>query len=129
MLFIAIVVIVGLELVICFSDIRASVLMLDNEYTDISILPIRLSVEVLGFLWIFVMFRLVPKGKVKILTIVGQNTMPIYLIHGFIARIITHFHILHFGVGVNELLASIMALGIILIFGNAFFGNIMRVVF
>ena len=125
----AVVMIVGLEFIICLSDLRASVLMLDGEYADISLLPIRLAAEVLGFLWTFVMFRLVPKKKIRILTTVGQNTMPVYLLHGFIAKAITHFHVLHFGTGINELIAAFIAMAIVLLFGNAIFGKAMRKIF
>ena len=115
--------IAGPELIVLFSDFHPSVLKFDNEYTEISSLPIRLTAVGLGMLWIFVLFRLVPGKRIRILTTVGQNTMPVYLLHGFIARSAGHFHVLCFEPVVNDLIAAGIAAVIVLLFGNGFLGK------
>ena len=128
-LIVAIVAIIGLEVAIWFTDVHPSALRFDNEYADISVLPIRFIAELLGLLWTFALFRLVPTKRIKIISIVGQNTMPVYLLHGFIARLVTHYHILRFEPAINELLAVIMAIIIVLLFGNGALGKLFKEVF
>ena len=125
----AIIAIIGLEVAIWFSDVHPSALRFDNGYTDISGLPIRFIVELLGLLWTFVLFRLVPTKRIKVISIIGQNTMPVYLLHGFIARLVTHYHILHFEPAINEIFAVIMAIIIVLALGNKALGKLFKVIF
>ena len=128
-LIVAIIAIIGLEMAIWFSDVHPSVLRFDDEYTDISVLPIRFIAELLGLLWTFVLFRLVPTKKIKIVSIIGQNTMPVFLLHGFIARFVTHYHILHFEPAINDLFAVIMATIIVLLLGNRALGKLFKEIF
>ena len=51
---------------------------------------IRLATIIFAAIFILFMFIFIPKSKCTLITYIGQNTMPIYLLHGFIVLIFSN---------------------------------------
>ena len=54
-----------------------------GEYTA----AVRALLGATGFLWVFFFLRVVPQGKIPLLSVCGANTLPIFLLHGFFVRL------------------------------------------
>ena len=79
---------------------------------------LRVFLMVVGFVWIGFLLFSIPNIKVPLLTVVGQNTFPIYIFHGFFIKIlmknnITHMSALHFFI-----VTALISVVIVLVFGN-----------
>lgn len=55
--------------------------------------------------------------------------MPIYLLHGFIAKYVSKCNLLHYGRMENEIIATIAAMMIVIVLGNRQIGRIFRKLF
>ena len=76
---------------------------------------IRLFLAVMALLWILVLFyvlRPLVNIRIPLLTTLGQNTLPVFLLHGFIVKYIgyRHPHLLQAPVGFLLVTASILLL-------------------
>lgn len=79
--------------------------------------------------WIILFEILIPDRKIFIVSTIGQNTMPIYLMHGFIIRYFYFIRLFHFSLISNLLLACIVTVILMLIFGNRYVGKLFRFLF
>lgn len=65
----------------------------------------RLMVLAGAMTWMLLLLCLSPAKKIPIWTVIGQRTMPIYLLHGFLQRLFLHESFFHFNDLGNYLLA------------------------
>lgn len=87
----------GVCIVLLFrSSISSRMLYGSYPYTDLQYhAGTRVFLAVMALLWIFVIFSVLrPLVNVRIpfITTLGQNTLPIFLLHGFIVKYIGHCH-------------------------------------
>lgn len=78
----------------------------------------RILLHTIAFAWIGVLFLTVPGRKLPVLSQIGGNTLPVYLLHGFLIRLIRKWKVFQFSEGENLWLALGIAAGLVLLFGN-----------
>ncbi len=61
-----------------------------QRYDDVSTLWVRLMVFVTAVAAIIALCLAIPKKELPLLSRIGRNTLPVYLLHGVLLRIITH---------------------------------------
>lgn len=88
-------------------------------------LPIRFGILLFGTMILSGIFILIPNHKLKGLGYIGRNTMPIYLLHGFVVRWIDHCKIVYF-LKIDVGLSIIFALILVIILSSAPVLNIMN---
>ncbi len=76
---------------------------------------IKLSQYVIAFSCIFTMYMYMPKHKLKGITEIGMNTLPVYLFHGFLILTIRRYNFFSFGVLANYVLAICAAIVITIV--------------
>ena len=81
---------------------------IDGGYNPV----IKLSLYIVSFSCILAMYRYMPNHKLKGITEIGMNTLPVYLFHGFIILAIRKYNFFSFGVLVNYVLAVCVAIAI-----------------
>lgn len=79
---------------------------------------IKLFLLSLGFTWIVFLLFVIPRKKVPFLSVLGQNTLAIFLLHGFIVRLAKKYQIFCYSEAENILFAVILSLSIIALLGN-----------
>ena len=82
-----------------------------------------------GLSWI-VLFKCLTSCKpLPIISVIGRNTMPIFLFHGFVIRALSAINFFVFPIGMNLMISCIFALLIMLIFGNSHVGKAFHKIF
>ncbi|MBQ6160023.1 MAG: acyltransferase family protein [Oscillospiraceae bacterium] len=79
--------------------------------------------------WILFLFLVVPNRRFPFLTTIGQNTLAIYLPHGFLQRAISKHGIFHYSQFKNLLLAAVISCAILAFFGNKYVGRLFKKIF
>lgn len=92
---------------------------------------VRALLILIAFCWIITLMWVVPKWKIPFVTVLGENTLGIFLFHGFIQRYIGAYQPELFGNDLtrNFLVAVGIAAGIVIIFGNKLSGKIVKTCF
>lgn len=86
----------------------------EAEYTPL----IRASLILIGFTWITFLLFIIPNKKLPFLSVLGQHTLPIFLLHGFFVRLAQKHKIFCYVEAKNLLLTVLFSLAIIVLFGN-----------
>ena len=89
----------------------------------------RLVTMITGTGCILFLDILLPKKKIPVISMLGKNTMPVFLFHGFIIRLAQKYALFHFGLSGNFALACMLTLVVIVIFGNPVSGKLYRTLF
>ena len=84
----------------------------DYAWTD------RALLHLTAFLWIVVLFLIMPGRKLPLISLIGRNTLPIFLFHGFVIRLIGKEKVFVYTEGENLALALGIAAALVLVFGN-----------
>lgn len=71
----------------------------------------------------------VPKIKIPAISYLGGNTFPVYLLHGFVVRLIGKYGIFEFFHMNNLLLAIIISFLVYFVFGNKWVNYLFKVIF
>lgn len=79
---------------------------------------IRAVVTVVAFLWILFFFLVIPEKKIPVLSKIGGNTYPIYVLHGFLVLFIRRYSLLSHSTRVDSMLAVGITIAIMLLLGN-----------
>lgn len=91
---------------------------------------VRILLLLAGINWIFFFLCCVPKQRIPLISSIGKNTLVLFLAHGFIKKYMESmggvFTYSRYG---NLGLAFLVSLAIVLIFGNKYAGNILRLFF
>lgn len=79
---------------------------------------IKLFLLFLGFAWIAFLLHVIPRKKIPFISVLGQNTLAIFLLHGFIVRLAKKYQLFCFTELENVIYAVFFSIIIIFIFGN-----------
>lgn len=79
----------------------------------------RLVLLLTGFAWIGLLFMIMPKKELPLISAIGKNTLPVFLFHGFAMRLLAKERVFHYSQTVNLCLAAAIALVIVLLLGNS----------
>ncbi len=82
---------------------------------------IKIFIYALSMIWILSLLMLLPKQKIPIVSHIGMNTLPIYILHGFILKSIGT---LNYDFALNIIISLSASLIIILVFGNKYVSKI-----
>lgn len=74
--------------------------------------------QLTGFAWIGLLLAVMPGKKLPILSTIGKNTLPVFLFHGFAARLLQKMKIFQYSQLGNLLLAVGITLALVLLLGN-----------
>lgn len=78
----------------------------------------RLLITGFGFGWILALLLLTPRCHLPGITRLGQNTLPIYLLHGFVVRLAGRVQLFRFSLWANLALALILSAGLVALLGH-----------
>lgn len=87
---------------------------------------IRMLLLLCAFTWIFLLLYVIPNKKLPFITNLGQNTLSVFLLHGFIVKLAKHHALFIYSEPANLLLAISLSLIIILLFGNPLIAGLFR---
>ena len=87
---------------------------------------IKAILLVCGFAWIIFLLSAVPEKKIPFVSLLGQNTLSIFLLHGFVVKLANEYDIFAFSETGNLLLAITLSLVIILLLGNPWVALLVR---
>lgn len=79
---------------------------------------IRGGLLIIAFSWIYFLLSIIPDKRIRILTALGQYSLPVFLLHGFVVRWIQTIQIFDDGELINLILAFFLALVICVCLGN-----------
>lgn len=69
---------------------------------------IRLLHLTIGFLGVLAVMLCLPEKEIRWISGIGRNTMPIYLFHGFLIKVLAHWHVVNYLGIVDKKLAAVM---------------------
>lgn len=98
--------------------------------TEGSSLAMRFMLMIVGFNWIFLFLCWFPKKKLPFLSTIGRYTLVPFLLHGFL-KVFWAYQggpFIYSGM-VNVILASLLSLGLTVIFGNQYVGGALQMIF
>lgn len=78
----------------------------------------RALLQGVGFGWIALLFLVMPGKKLPVVSLIGGNTLPVFLFHGFLIRLMGKWKVFQYSETENLLLALGLTVGILLLFGN-----------
>ena len=87
---------------------------------------IKAIILVCGFAWIIFLLSAIPEKKIPFVSLLGQNTLPIFLLHGFVVKLAKEYDIFALSEIGNLLLAITLSLVIILLLGNPWVALLFR---
>lgn len=93
-----------------------------------STLVLKLISYGIAFVWVVAMLHLVPDKKIPMITGFGRYTLPVYLLHGFIVRVIGSYTDLDARVN-SILMAAAISYLLIVILSNNLVGKILNRIF
>ena len=79
---------------------------------------IRLLIFLVSILWLFFLSLVIPDRKIKIISKLGQNTISIFLIHGFAVKFLNKINFFHWTESRNIFVSLILAFFFCTILGN-----------
>lgn len=77
----------------------------------------RLIIYMVALIWIWMLRIVVSDKKIPFITRIGQNTLVIFLMHGFVVKLLKKYEVFHYQLGGNIILMVISVLAIIIVFG------------
>lgn len=72
----------------------------------------------IGFSWMLFMFLSVPSKRIRFISVLGKNSLPVFLFHGFIIKTIGCYALFCYNEVNNLLLSAGIAMVIVLVLGN-----------
>ena len=90
---------------------------------------IKLFLLLVGFAWTIFLLVAIPRKKIAFLSVLGQNTLSVFLLHGFFVRLAKKHKLFCYSEGENILLATILSLSIIALFGNPWSARLFHKIF
>jgi fucose 4-O-acetylase-like acetyltransferase len=101
-----------------------------NSYNSTGTGPLcRLILIATALCWIGFLFLVVPNIKIPFITVIGQNTLPVYLLHGFVVKILSRINFFHYSGIVNVILAVVISIAVLAVFGNKYVGKVFKRIF
>ena len=90
---------------------------------------VRLLIGICAVCAILLLLLIVPNRKLGLLTFIGQNTMAVYLLHGFIQRLLLKNQVMQFSLQADLGLALLLTCLILFALGNKYVGHLFRKIF
>ncbi len=87
---------------------------------------IKVLLLVCAFAWIVFLLYLTPNKKIPFISLFGQNTLSVFLLHGFIVRLAKKYSIFAFSEIGNLFWAIVLSLILICLFGNPWVAGLFR---
>lgn len=87
---------------------------------------IKIILLICGFAWIVFLLSTIPDKKIPFVSLFGQNTLSVFLLHGFIVKLAKKHCIFAFSEIGNLLLAIALSLILISLFGNPWIARLFR---
>lgn len=89
----------------------------------------RLVVMIAAAGWIIFLDSALPNRQIPVVSVLGQNIMPVFLLHAFVVKLALKYSLFHFTQTMNLLLACVLAITLIAVFGNQLFGRMFQKIF
>lgn len=89
---------------------------------------IRMLIFVMAGLWILIAMSVMPNRKIPFLSAMGRYTMPVFLLHGFVVKLIGRYYVEN-GEKLPFLEALFLSILVVILFGNKFVGNLFGKIF
>ncbi len=103
------------------SPIRYQVLYGSYSYEAMNYGPgIKLLLAVFAFSWIVLLLHAIPNRKIIGISVIGKNTLPVYVLHGFLVKLADKYDLFMYSELNNLLLALILTIGILIFLGNKY---------
>jgi len=129
-IFLSIVVILLGEYYILRSSIPVRLLYGSNSYSACgSTVIARLVVMIVAAGWIVFLNSVLPNRRIAVVSVLGRNTMSVFLLHGFVIKLAMKYTLFRFTQAQNLLLACVLAIILIAAFGNQTFGKMYKTLF
>ena len=90
---------------------------------------IRLRLHLIACGWIVFLVLAVPDRRIPLLTVLGRNTYPLFLLHGFVIRLLKKASFFCYSPMVNTLWALFITLLLAALFGNNYVSRCFQAVF
>ena len=90
---------------------------------------IRLLIGICAASSILLLLLVVPNRNLGLLTSIGQNTMAVYLLHGFIQRLLLKNQVMQYSVQIDMVLALLLTSLILTALGNKYVGRLFQKLF
>lgn len=111
------------------SGLSEKVMFGSYSYASLGYTPlVRIAVMLVALVWIvLLMYGLRPltNRRIFLLTYIGQNTLPVFLLHGLVVKVVPHFY--------PQLISSpirvgLLTIAVVLLFGNRFCNGMIRLI-
>lgn len=89
----------------------------------------RLSHMITGAGFIMMTIHLIPNRRIPVISTIGQNTLPVFLLHGFVINQLGKIDFFRFGTPVNLSLTCVIAIAMMALFGNKLVGRLFKILF
>lgn len=86
----------------------------------------RLILICIALIWIVFLLLIFPRKKIPFITVLGQNTMPVFLFHALFIKLAEKHDIFQYDMAGNLFLTLLLSLLIIVAFGNPITGRIFK---
>lgn len=90
---------------------------------------VKLILAVFSTCWIILLLHVIPNKKIPAISLIGKNTFPIFVLHGFLIKLADKYGIFKFSETQNLLLALILTGGILLLLGNKYTARLFQLLF
>ncbi|MCQ2087569.1 MAG: acyltransferase family protein [Bacilli bacterium] len=120
-LIVSIVLIISITTVLLIIDVPKHALYGSYAYSSTNgSIWIRLLLYIVSLSWITLLCLIIPNKRIPFISVIGQDTMLIYLLHGFIVKYLETLNLFKFNQAVNILISLALSIGIVVLFGNKF---------
>lgn len=86
----------------------------------------RAILLIAGLLWVALFLIVTPNKKIPVVSNIGANTFPIYVLHGFVVRILIKNGLVALSPKVYAVVAVALSFALLLMFGNKIASNISK---
>lgn len=89
----------------------------------------RVVVLLTAVAWIVLLCTVIPKKKIPVLTYLGKNTMPTFILHGFVIKLLGKYDFFSFPYGIDLLLSFVIAAALFALFENPLVSKAFKKIF
>ena len=117
----SVIMIVAITTILLLIDVPKHVLYGSYPYSsNVDSIWIRILFYIVSLSWIIFLCLIIPNKKVPFVSVLGRDTMLIYLLHGFFIKYLESLDMFKFNPFINVLICLALSIGIIVLFGNKF---------
>lgn len=106
--------------IITNSEITRAMLYGSYSYNAASYGPImKIFLMMVSFAWIAFFYISIPDKKIPWISVLGQHTLPIFLLHGFVVKLVSKLELFCYNESLNLFLAVILSIVLLCFCGNS----------